>query len=58
MTAQAQIPDPAAQRRAMEVELKNIHTELAAIRELLASGKLEVRVIEEDAKSSSAPRRR
>jgi hypothetical protein len=45
--AQAQIPDPAAQRLALQAELQKVSAELVEIRKLLASGKLHVVVSEE-----------
>lgn len=53
-TAQAQIPDPAAQRLAVQRELQGIRAELVEIRKLLASGKLQVHVTQERERGSAA----
>lgn len=55
--AQAQIPDPAAQRVALQSEMQKVHAELVEIRKLLASGKLQVVVSQEsEGKSKGSPR--
>ena len=48
--AQAQIPDPGAQRKEQVDELKALNTKLDKITELLASGKLQVVVQRTDQK--------
>jgi hypothetical protein len=55
--AQAQIPDPAAQRLALQAELQKVSAELVEIHKLLASGKLHVVVSQEPEGASKAPTR-
>jgi hypothetical protein len=48
--AQAQIPDPGAQRKETVDELKALNTKLEKLTDLLASGKLQVVVQKSDQK--------